>query len=167
VAVTATPGRTPIHQAMRRKFRPTASIAPHCGSGACRPKATKLRPAAPPLSTPRPPPPAHESPTSGARAWALAHLDRPLPLKALAAHAAMSTRTFTRRFRRETGMSPGAWLAGQRLLRARQLLEQSTLSVDQIADQAGFGTGAALRQHFSRSLGTSPSAYRATFHGGG
>lgn len=112
-------------------------------------------------------PAADESTTSGARAWALAHLDQPLPLKALAAHAAMSPRTFTRRFRRETGMSPGAWLAGQRLIRARQLLEQSALSVDQIADQAGFGTGAALRQHFSRSLGTSPSAYRATFHGGG
>ncbi|MFC9965840.1 GlxA family transcriptional regulator [Nocardia ignorata] len=108
-----------------------------------------------------------ESTTSRARAWALNHLDRPLTLRVLAERAAMSPRTFTRRFRRETGMSPGAWLAGQRLIRARQLLEQTTLTVDQIAERAGFGTGASLRQHFARALGTSPSAYRATFHGGG
>ncbi|MGM7648160.1 GlxA family transcriptional regulator [Nocardia sp. JW2] len=108
-----------------------------------------------------------ESTTSRARVWALNHLDRPLTLRVLAERAAMSPRTFTRRFRRETGMSPGAWLAAQRLIRARQLLEQTTLTVDQIAERAGFGTGASLRQHFARTLGTSPSAYRATFHGGG
>ncbi|MCA2210492.1 GlxA family transcriptional regulator [Nocardia rosealba] len=108
-----------------------------------------------------------ESTTSRTRVWALNHLDRPLTLRVLAEHATMSPRTFTRRFRRETGMSPGAWLAAQRLIRARQLLEQTTLGVDQIAERAGFGTGASLRQHFARSLGTSPSAYRATFHGGG
>ncbi|MEV0684197.1 helix-turn-helix domain-containing protein [Nocardia sp. NPDC050378] len=108
-----------------------------------------------------------ESTTSRTRAWALNHLDRPLTLRVLAERAAMSPRTFTRRFRRETGMSPGAWLTAQRLIRARQLLEQTTLTVDQIAERAGFGTGASLRQHFARALGTSPSAYRATFHGGG
>ena len=104
--------------------------------------------------------------TGAARSWALAHLDEPLALEDLARHASMSTRTFTRRFRKEVGLSPGAWLLQQRLLRARDLLERSDLPVDAVARRAGFGTGASLRQHFARALGVSPAAYRATFGGG-
>jgi len=101
--------------------------------------------------------------TGPARSWALEHLHEPLSLDDLARHASMSTRTFTRRFRREVGVSPGAWLLQQRLLRARDLLERTDLPVDAVARRAGFGTGASLRQHFARTLGTSPGAYRATF----
>ncbi|MFC7876668.1 GlxA family transcriptional regulator [Isoptericola sp. NPDC057391] len=101
--------------------------------------------------------------TGPARSWALEHLDEPLSLDDLARHASMSTRTFTRRFRREVGLSPGAWLLQQRLLRARDLLERTDLPVDAVARRAGFGTGASLRQHFARALGVSPAAYRATF----
>lgn len=101
--------------------------------------------------------------TGAARAWALEHLDEPLSLDDLARRASMSTRTFTRRFRREVGLSPGAWLLQQRLLRARDLLERTDLPVDAVARRAGFGTGASLRQHFARALGVSPAAYRATF----
>ncbi|SKC67431.1 Transcriptional regulator GlxA family, contains an amidase domain and an AraC-type DNA-binding HTH domain [Krasilnikoviella flava] len=101
--------------------------------------------------------------TGPARSWALEHLDEPLSLDDLARHAAMSTRTFTRRFRREVGVSPGAWLLQQRLLRARDLLERTDLPVDAVARRAGFGTGASLRQHFARALGVSPNGYRTTF----
>jgi len=103
--------------------------------------------------------------TARARAWALEHLDEPLPLEELARRAAMSPRTFTRRFRREVGLSPGAWLVQQRVLLARDLLERTDLPVDGVARRAGFGTGASFRQHFSRVTGVSPSAYRATFAG--
>jgi transcriptional regulator GlxA family with amidase domain len=48
--------------------------------------------------------------TAPTRAWALRRLDTPLDLAALAGHARMSVRTFSRRFRAETGMSPGNWL---------------------------------------------------------
>lgn len=101
--------------------------------------------------------------TGPARAWALEHLDDTISLDDLARHASMSTRTLTRRFRRETGLSPGAWLLQQRLLRARDLLERTDLPVDAVAARAGFGTGASLRQHFVRAVGVSPGAYRATF----
>ncbi|MFF2454518.1 GlxA family transcriptional regulator [Isoptericola sp. NPDC058082] len=101
--------------------------------------------------------------TGTARSWALEHLDEPLSLDRLARQSSMSTRTFTRRFRREVGLSPGEWLLQQRLLRARDLLERSDLPVDAVAGRAGFGTGASLRQHFARALGVSPAAYRATF----
>ena len=105
--------------------------------------------------------------TAPARAWALDHLDERLPLRALARRASMSVRTFTRRFRDETGESPAQWLTRQRVERARQLLEDTDLSVDRIAAEAGFGSAASLRQHLHACLGVSPSAYRGTFRGPG
>jgi transcriptional regulator GlxA family with amidase domain len=101
--------------------------------------------------------------TAATRAWALGQLHRPLPLTELAAHARMSRRTFTRRFRDETGVSPGQWLILQRVELARRLLEASDLPVDGVALQAGFGTAASLRQHLQAAIGVSPMAYRRTF----
>ncbi|QWF83244.1 GlxA family transcriptional regulator [Amycolatopsis sp. CA-230715] len=111
----------------------------------------------------RPVPQPEVASTSAARAWALDHLDRPLTLRELADRESMSTRTFTRRFREEVGMSPVQWLTLQRIERARRLLEDTGLPIDKVAEDAGFGTAASLRQHFQASLGVSPSAYRSTF----
>ncbi len=103
--------------------------------------------------------------TGGARAWALERLDRPISLAELAEASSVSTRTFTRRFREETGVSPMQWLAEQRLQRARELLEQTDLSIDRVAAASGLGTGAAMRQRFQVAIGISPRAYRDTFRG--
>ena len=111
----------------------------------------------------RPVPPAEDGGTAATRAWAIEQLGRPLSLAELARHAGMSVRTFTRRFRAETGVSPGGWLAAQRLDYARQLLEESELTVDQIAERAGLGTGANLRQQLRAGAGVSPTAYRRAF----
>lgn len=101
--------------------------------------------------------------TGRARTWALARLDQPITLRELARQEAVSVRTFTRRFREETGLSPLRWLTRQRIEHARRLLEDTDLPVDQVAREAGFGTGASMRQHLRGALGVSPSAYRATF----
>ncbi|GHD25390.1 GlxA family transcriptional regulator [Streptomyces galbus] len=101
--------------------------------------------------------------TAATRAWALERLAEPLALADLAAHARMSRRTFARRFQDEVGLSPGRWLIQQRVVRARHLLEASDLSVDQIAGQVGFATGASLRQHLHAAIGVSPKTYRRTF----
>ncbi len=101
--------------------------------------------------------------TSPTREWILARLDEPLTLRAMADHARMSVRTFTRHFREETGVSPARWLIQQRTDHARRLLETTDLGVDQIARRAGFGTAAALRQQFHQAIGVSPTAYRRTF----
>ncbi|MQS13620.1 helix-turn-helix domain-containing protein [Streptomyces kaniharaensis] len=101
--------------------------------------------------------------TAAVRAWALEHLDEPLALRRLADRAGMSVRTFTRRFREETGSSPGQWLTVQRTERARQLLERTDLTVDQVARESGFGTAASLRLQLRGRLDVAPSAYRRTF----
>jgi transcriptional regulator GlxA family with amidase domain len=103
--------------------------------------------------------------TGDVRAWAQSHLHHRLDVATLAARASMSVRTFTRRFREETGQSPGAWVTQQRVRHAQHLLEATDLPVDQVAIQAGLGTAASLRQHLRSSVGVSPSAYRRTFRG--
>lgn len=105
------------------------------------------------------------SSTVKARAWALQNLHRQLKISDLAGQELMSNRTFTRRFREEVGISPGQWLSQRRLEHARQLLEDTEMSIEQIADSAGFGTATSLRQHLQTALGVSPSAYRNTFRG--
>ena len=114
---------------------------------------------------PRPVPEPSVSSTGAARAWALENLHRPLTLRRLAACESMSVRTFTRRFREEVGISPGQWLTQQRIERARQLLEETDLPIDRVAEEAGFGSAGSLRQHLQAALGVSPSGYRYTFRG--
>jgi len=97
------------------------------------------------------------------RAWALERLDEPLTLSALAAHAGLSVRTLTRRFRDEVGLTPGQWLARQRVDRARHLLETTDWPIDLVAHRSGFGTGTSLRQNLHAAIGVSPHAYRRTF----
>jgi transcriptional regulator GlxA family with amidase domain len=97
------------------------------------------------------------------RAWALERLDDELTLADLATHAHTSVRHLTRRFHAETGLSPLQWLLHQRVDRARELLESTTLPMDQVARHSGLGTAESLRQHFTRQVGLSPSAYRASF----
>ncbi|MDG4761564.1 helix-turn-helix domain-containing protein [Micromonospora sp. WMMD710] len=95
--------------------------------------------------------------------WLMGHLDRTITVEELAARAGMAARTFARRFRAETGTTPHDWLTNQRVLLARRLLEETPLSVEEVADQAGFGDAAALRHHFSRRVGATPHSYRTTF----
>ncbi|MFF2959588.1 GlxA family transcriptional regulator [Streptomyces sp. NPDC057963] len=97
--------------------------------------------------------------------WMERHLDQEMTVEQLAAQAHMSPRTFARRFQQETGTTPYRWLLRQRVLLAQHLLETSDETVDTIAGRTGFGTAAALRHQFVRSLGTTPNTYRRTFRG--
>ena len=95
--------------------------------------------------------------------WAQNHLARPLRVEELAKRAAMSPRTFARQFLRQNGTTPHQWLIHQRLLAAQMMLENSAESVDRVAEAVGLETAATLRLHFSRVLGTTPTAYRKRF----
>lgn len=97
--------------------------------------------------------------------WMQRHLDLETTVEQLAARAHMAPRTFARRFQQETGTTPYRWILSQRVLLAQRLLEASDETMDAIASRTGFGTAAALRHQFVRSLGTTPNAYRRTFRG--
>lgn len=95
--------------------------------------------------------------------WMRENLQQPHDLDALAGKALMSRRSFTRNFREAMGTTVGQWLLHQRLALAQRLLETTEESIDAVADQAGFGTPASLRQHFAANLQVSPLAYRKQF----
>ncbi len=95
--------------------------------------------------------------------WMQRNLDRLVTVDELARLAAMSPRTFARRFVQETGTTPQRWLTGQRVLLAQQLLEDSDETVDLIAERAGFGNAATFRHHFRGWRGTTPASYRRAF----
>lgn len=95
--------------------------------------------------------------------WMTENLHTELSVQTLSARVNMSARTFARRFQAETGTTPARWLNDQRVLAAQQLLENSDLSMDVIAERVGFGNAAVLRQHFVRLRCTTPNSYRRTF----
>jgi transcriptional regulator GlxA family with amidase domain len=107
--------------------------------------------------------PAPDGGLAATRSWMEERLHQPMTVDDMARHAACSPRSFARRFRAETGTTPLQWLIGRRVAEAQRLLEASELPVEQVASQSGFGTAAALRQHFGRALSTSPTAYRRAF----
>ncbi len=100
---------------------------------------------------------------AGTFAWLEEHLAEPITIEDLAARAAMSPRTFARRFRASTGATPYQWLLRQRLALAQRLLETDDTPIDLVASASGFGTATNLRKHFQRVLCTGPQAYRRTF----
>lgn len=95
--------------------------------------------------------------------WAIEHLAQPLNLDVLADKAAMSRRNFTRRFKLKTGTTVSQWLLNHRLSMAQRLLENSDLTIDLIAESAGFGSTVSLRQHFTVAFFISPANYRKQF----
>lgn len=76
-----------------------------------------------------------------------------------------ASRSFARHVLAETGMTPLRCLTAQRLLEARQMLETTDLTIEEIAPHCGLGTPANMRLHFARETGTTPTAYRNAFRG--
>ncbi|MEU9633752.1 GlxA family transcriptional regulator [Streptomyces tendae] len=95
--------------------------------------------------------------------WIEENLAGEVTLGAMAERSGMSERTFSRRFREQTGTTPLQWLLRARVRRAQYLLENGDHSIERIARQAGFGSPTAFRERFRRVVGTTPYAYRAAF----
>ncbi|MCZ4061568.1 transcriptional regulator FtrA [Pantoea sp. LMR881] len=97
--------------------------------------------------------------------WALQNLHCNLSVGQMAQQALMSERTFLRRFREALGMTPKAWLLQARMNLARELLENNSLTNEQIMGSCGFGSMESFRTAFRKSAGISLSSYRKTFGG--
>jgi transcriptional regulator GlxA family with amidase domain len=78
----------------------------------------------------------------------------------LAHRFGMSSRNFARRFKNATGESPLAYLHGMRIAAAKQLLEATLVSVQEIAQRVGYSDVLFFRNLFKRHTGVSPGEYR-------
>ena len=109
------------------------------------------------------PPPTSSASLAPLLQWLDENLHRPVTLDEMARQAATSSRTFSRRFRQQTGTTPLQWLLTARIRRAQSLLETAHLSVEQVATQSGFESAPTFRDRFCRTVGLNPSAYRKAF----
>jgi transcriptional regulator GlxA family with amidase domain len=107
--------------------------------------------------------PARSAPLRELQAWIPDHLDQDLSVVALAARSAMSPRHFARLFREETGATPAAYVEAVRLDEARRLLATTDLTVAEVARRVGFRSDTVLHRAFSRTVHTTPGAYRRHF----
>lgn len=96
--------------------------------------------------------------------WLQATQAKDIALSTLAAHAQLEERTFLRRFQKATGMTTTEYCQRLRVGNARELLQFSALSVEQIAWDVGYSDPGAFRKVFTRVVGLSPSEYRRRFH---
>jgi transcriptional regulator GlxA family with amidase domain len=95
--------------------------------------------------------------------WLHAKRAEKIDLPAMARKAKLGERTFIRRFQRATGHSPGAYLRLLRVESARDLLERTAQSFDEIAWRVGYGDPGAFRRVFLDAMGLTPGEYRRRF----
>lgn len=91
------------------------------------------------------------------------HVSEDLSVEKLAERLSMSSRNFSRVFTKETGISPAKYVEKVRVEAARRRLEESNLSLDQVAEACGLVNANGLRRLFVRHLNTSPGIYRKNF----
>ena len=96
-------------------------------------------------------------------AWMEANLHQPLTLEDIAAHAATSVRSLTRRFAEQVGTTPMQQMLRLRVQRAQELLETTDIPIEHVSGHVGFGSSVAFRQQFTRRVGVPPQRYRAAF----
>ena len=83
-----------------------------------------------------------------------------LNLEQLAQQHFLSYIQFTRRFKKATGTTPQEYVAGLRLKKAKQLLAETDLSIQKIADSCGFSNGYYFCNFFRKHCQLPPSQYR-------
>ena len=97
--------------------------------------------------------------------WIRTNLSEELSVEQLAAQAAMSPRNFARVFRAETGTTPARLVEKLRLEAARQSVETTGISLQQIARDTGFGDPERMRTAFLRAYGQPPMVLRRQVQG--
>jgi len=95
--------------------------------------------------------------------WIEQNLATDLSVAALAERESVSIRTLHRRFDEQVGLTPSKWVLNARIRRAQELLETTTLPIEHVAGEAGFGSGTTFRDRFQQHVGVSPSSYRKSF----
>ncbi len=93
-----------------------------------------------------------------ARIWE--DYSEPLSLNEIAKSAILSRFHFSRVFRDATWVSPGRYLSAVRIYHAKRLLATTDLSVTDISLAVGYNSLGSFTNHFTDSVGASPSRFR-------
>ncbi len=112
--------------------------------------------------------PVQKSTTGGLAPWRenlvkqliLDRLSEPLEVTELARACALSRSHFSRAFKCSTGLSPQDWIRCQRIAKAKQLIQDTDLTLTQISLECGFCDQAHFCHIFTRSEGINPFAWR-------
>ncbi len=94
------------------------------------------------------------------------HYSEHLGISYLANKAAMSRRTFERRFKAATGESPGDYIQQLRIEAAKRILEMEFDTFEQITLRVGYEDATTFSKLFSKRVGVTPTSYRNKFHSG-
>lgn len=95
--------------------------------------------------------------------WLNDNLTADLSISALAVHANLSDRQFSRVFKAEVGITPAEHVEAVRMEAACRLLETTSKSMEQIASVCGFGVPETMNRAFRRRLNTTPGEHRRHF----
>jgi transcriptional regulator GlxA family with amidase domain len=95
--------------------------------------------------------------------WLQTTAFQPIPIETMADRAKLGQRTFLRRFKKATGQTPTEYVQHLKVHKARELLEFTTLSVNEISWKVGYEDTGTLRKVFDRFLGLTPTDYRRRF----
>lgn len=95
--------------------------------------------------------------------WIMNNLAKDLSVGSLAERMNMSSRNFTRLFKRELAETPAKFIEKLRLNHARILLEGNSYTLNEIARKSGFRSEEQMRRTFQRILGITPQDYKLRF----
>jgi transcriptional regulator GlxA family with amidase domain len=95
--------------------------------------------------------------------WIAEHYDEPSPVSAMVHLSGLAERSFKRRFQSATGLSPLEYVHTLRLEEAKQMLEASDTSVEDIANEVGYEDAGFFSRLFRRQVRLTPAQYRKRF----
>jgi transcriptional regulator GlxA family with amidase domain len=95
--------------------------------------------------------------------WIADNYDAASPVARLVEVSGLPERTFMRRFRDATGMTPLDYVQALRLEEAKQMLETGDLSIEAVANEVGYEDASFFNRLFRRKVGMSPAQYRLRF----
>ena len=88
------------------------------------------------------------------------NIDKPLSNSSLAEYLHIHPNHFIRYFKSEIGETPQKYIMLRRIEWAKRLLEETSLSISEIAETTGLCDGAHLSKLFKKIYAISPSQYR-------
>ena len=97
--------------------------------------------------------------------WAAENYREASPVAAMTRLSGLTERSFARRFRQATGLSPLAYVHRVRLEEAKQLLEATDRPVEAIAEEVGYEDAGYFARLFKREVAMTPAQYRRRFAG--